>query len=378
VIDPFVLDKKLDKWRKGPRTLTATCAHYNVRLDCAHDATQDALAAASIARRMAFLWPGELQIELPGLHNKQVLWHHEAAAEFQSYLQNKKGEADAFVQGDWPVQSLPTGWDPAARPRIQAGVAWLKELTAKKESNEGVREAERRIAAVNTANWLDLSHLALTDSDFWSLRPAICNLSALTNLDLSNNQLTALPQAIGNLTALTNLDLSNNQLTALPEAIGNLTALTKISLNDNQLTPLPQAISNLSALTTLQLSRNQLTALPQAISNLTALTWLQMSGNRLAGMPQAIGNLTALTTLELSGNHLTTLPQAIGNLTALGWLWLDDNHLTALPQAIGNLTALTTLEVSRNLLAPRRQAIVSDLDAAQAAYCSTLPFNTLP
>ena len=239
VIDPFVLDKKLDKWRKGPRTLTATCAHYNVRLDCAHDATQDALAAASIARRMAFLWPGELQIELPGLHNKQVLWHHEAAAEFQSYLQNKKGEADAFVQGDWPVQSLPTGWDPAARPRIQAGVAWLKELTAKKESNEGVREAERRIAAVNTANWLDLSHLALTDSDFWSLRPAICNLSALTNLDLSNNQLTALPQAIGNLTALTNLDLSNNQLTALPEAIGNLTALTKISLNDNQLTPLP-------------------------------------------------------------------------------------------------------------------------------------------
>jgi DNA polymerase-3 subunit epsilon len=41
VIDPFVIDKHLDPYRKGKRTLTATCEHYAVRLDAAHDATQD-------------------------------------------------------------------------------------------------------------------------------------------------------------------------------------------------------------------------------------------------------------------------------------------------------------------------------------------------
>jgi DNA polymerase-3 subunit epsilon len=118
VIDPFVLDKQLDKWRKGSRTLTATCAHYRVALDGAHDATQDALAAGRLAWRMANLWPTELQIPLADLHTQQALWRHDWAAEFQTYLRTKKGERDAVVNGEWPVQSLPAGWDPAAVPQM--------------------------------------------------------------------------------------------------------------------------------------------------------------------------------------------------------------------------------------------------------------------
>ena len=123
VIDPYVLDKKLDKWRKGSRTLASTCQHYNVRLDGAHDATEDAVAVANVALRMAVQFPTELQIDLPSLHSKQVMWRHTAAAEFQTYLRTKKGEVDAVVNGEWPVQSLPTGWNRAARPPVIASLA---------------------------------------------------------------------------------------------------------------------------------------------------------------------------------------------------------------------------------------------------------------
>ncbi|MGH8879253.1 MAG: exonuclease domain-containing protein, partial [Stackebrandtia sp.] len=38
VVDPFVLDKKADKYRRGKRTLSAVCAHYGVELSDAHSA----------------------------------------------------------------------------------------------------------------------------------------------------------------------------------------------------------------------------------------------------------------------------------------------------------------------------------------------------
>jgi DNA polymerase III subunit epsilon len=123
VIDPFVLDKQLDKWRKGSRTLTATCQHYRVALDGAHDATQDALAAGRVAWRMAELWPVELQIPLPDLHTQQAMWRHDWAAEFEVYLRVKKGEQGAVVNGEWPVQSLPPSWDPDAVPLVKEAVA---------------------------------------------------------------------------------------------------------------------------------------------------------------------------------------------------------------------------------------------------------------
>ncbi|WP_060885436.1 exonuclease domain-containing protein, partial [Streptomyces caniscabiei] len=50
VLDPRVLDKHLDRYRKGRRTLTDLCAHYEVTLDGAHDAAADAQAAMDVVR----------------------------------------------------------------------------------------------------------------------------------------------------------------------------------------------------------------------------------------------------------------------------------------------------------------------------------------
>jgi DNA polymerase-3 subunit epsilon len=123
MVDGFVLDKHLDPYRRGKRTLTATCAHYHVALDGAHDATQDALAAGRVAWRMAESWPKELQIPLADLHTQQAMWRHNWAQEFQEYLRVKKGEQGATVNGEWPVQSLPADWDPDAVPLVKEAVA---------------------------------------------------------------------------------------------------------------------------------------------------------------------------------------------------------------------------------------------------------------
>jgi DNA polymerase-3 subunit epsilon len=51
VLDPRVLDRHLDRYRKGGRTLSDLCAHYGVELTAAHDAAADAQAA--LPRRTA-------------------------------------------------------------------------------------------------------------------------------------------------------------------------------------------------------------------------------------------------------------------------------------------------------------------------------------
>lgn len=50
VIDPLVLDKSIDKYRKGSRRLQNVSAHYGVVLSNAHDSSADSVAAYQIAR----------------------------------------------------------------------------------------------------------------------------------------------------------------------------------------------------------------------------------------------------------------------------------------------------------------------------------------
>lgn len=50
IVDPLVLDRQLDKYRKGSRKLADVARHYGIALDNAHDAAADAHAALSLAR----------------------------------------------------------------------------------------------------------------------------------------------------------------------------------------------------------------------------------------------------------------------------------------------------------------------------------------
>jgi DNA polymerase-3 subunit epsilon len=104
VIDPRVLDKQVDTYRPGKRTLTDLCAHYDVPLGAAHSADADALAACRVAWRLGSRYPKLAELDLTQLHKLQVEWAAEQAASFQEYLRKK--DPDAVIDGSWPLRPV--------------------------------------------------------------------------------------------------------------------------------------------------------------------------------------------------------------------------------------------------------------------------------
>lgn len=105
VVDPLVLDRAADKYRKGPRKLEALAAHYRVELTDAHTAGADAQAALDVALRIAEKYP-QLQVAAGLLHRWQVDWHAAWAEGFEAYLHGK-GSAEVIDRA-WPLRPATT------------------------------------------------------------------------------------------------------------------------------------------------------------------------------------------------------------------------------------------------------------------------------
>jgi DNA polymerase-3 subunit epsilon len=105
VIDPLVLDKGVEKFRRGSRKLIDTARHYGIELseENAHSADFDALASLGIARAIG----RKFQIDSPieEVQEQQVIWKKLQSESFQDYLRTKKNEPDAVVNGEWPYQT---------------------------------------------------------------------------------------------------------------------------------------------------------------------------------------------------------------------------------------------------------------------------------
>lgn len=108
VIDPYTIDRAVDRYRRGKRTLEAVCGEYGVVLDTAHDALADALAAVRVATAIAGRHGVVAALTTAELHERQIAWYAEWAEDFQRFLR-KKGNADAVVEADWPLREpVPT------------------------------------------------------------------------------------------------------------------------------------------------------------------------------------------------------------------------------------------------------------------------------
>ncbi|MCT9093426.1 3'-5' exonuclease [Streptomyces sp. ASQP_92] len=105
VVDPYTIDRSVDRYRKGKRTLEAVCVEYGVVLESAHDAGADALAAAHLAVAIAERHPQVARLEPAELHDRQIQWYAQWAADFQRFLR-EKGTADAVIDGTWPLREL--------------------------------------------------------------------------------------------------------------------------------------------------------------------------------------------------------------------------------------------------------------------------------
>lgn len=106
VIDPLVIDKHVDKYRKGKRGLHALCAHYGVSLEDAHDARADAVAAARVVQRMGVRHQPVGMMPLADLHDLQVRAAAAQSASLQAYLRRTSNPM-AVIEPAWPV--IPRG-----------------------------------------------------------------------------------------------------------------------------------------------------------------------------------------------------------------------------------------------------------------------------
>lgn len=104
VVDPLTIDRAVDRYRRGKRTLEAVCGVYGVVLDAAHDAGADALAAVQVARAIAARHPEVAALSPADLHDRQGAWHARWARDFQAYLRGQ-GSPDAVIDTAWPLRT---------------------------------------------------------------------------------------------------------------------------------------------------------------------------------------------------------------------------------------------------------------------------------
>lgn len=114
VVDPFIIDKQHDKYRKGSRKLGDVCTHYGIKLDNAHEAAADALAAARLAYKLLRRYnlatnPAEQIV------HQQTAWYAEQQTGLADYWRKKAAglagdeaaeliACAATVTTEWPIK----------------------------------------------------------------------------------------------------------------------------------------------------------------------------------------------------------------------------------------------------------------------------------
>lgn len=105
VIDPYVIDKAADKFRRGSRTLGATCEFYGVKLENAHDATADALGAVRLAQAIGAKYPEIGEADLESLHRWQVGWRAAQMTSLEAFHKSQ-GRDGGDYDGSWPLRPV--------------------------------------------------------------------------------------------------------------------------------------------------------------------------------------------------------------------------------------------------------------------------------
>ncbi|MEO7124729.1 MAG: exonuclease domain-containing protein [Nakamurella sp.] len=103
IIDPLVIDRAVDRYRRGKRTLQDAARHYEIVATDAHSADGDAIATCRLARAIAARYPEIAAATPAALRSQQQVWSTEWAVRFQAFLRSR-GESDAVIDGTWPLR----------------------------------------------------------------------------------------------------------------------------------------------------------------------------------------------------------------------------------------------------------------------------------
>jgi DNA polymerase III subunit epsilon len=106
VLDPLVLDRAFDRYRKGKRKLGDLCTHYEVQAEAAlHSADVDVLATLDVLRALAQRFPELAETSLDVLHDHQVGAHRRWAESFNDWRRTQ-GLTGPGAELTWPVRAL--------------------------------------------------------------------------------------------------------------------------------------------------------------------------------------------------------------------------------------------------------------------------------
>ena len=103
LLDPLVIDKAVDRYRKGSRKLGTVCEHYGIVLEDWHTADADATAAVRVMDAIVDQHPDLMDLTPAELMARQVEWARQQAESLQEYLRKGK-DPDAVVDGSWPLR----------------------------------------------------------------------------------------------------------------------------------------------------------------------------------------------------------------------------------------------------------------------------------
>lgn len=103
ILDPLVIDRHIDRFRRGGRKLTSVAAHYGIQLgDAAHNAHADAHAAARIMRAIVGRHPEIAERPLASMTLWQTRIADEQRLDFQDW--KRRNHDPAFeVERGWPI-----------------------------------------------------------------------------------------------------------------------------------------------------------------------------------------------------------------------------------------------------------------------------------
>ncbi len=102
VLDPLVLDRKVDRYRKGKRRLGDMCAVYGVVVDEAlHTAEVDVAATLDVLEAILRAHPEVARLDADELVAFQAAAHRDWAVSFNDFLRRKGRPAD--VETAWPL-----------------------------------------------------------------------------------------------------------------------------------------------------------------------------------------------------------------------------------------------------------------------------------
>jgi DNA polymerase-3 subunit epsilon len=103
VLDPLVMDKFVDQYRKGKRRLENAAMFYGVELSDAHNATADAVASGRVLQAMARRFGAKLPGSLEEIHAGQKEWAKAQDASFAKYMRENVNP-DFKENPGWPLK----------------------------------------------------------------------------------------------------------------------------------------------------------------------------------------------------------------------------------------------------------------------------------